>query len=419
MAATVDGNKKQGQAPQIGQDREARGATNRRGYGEGSINKRKDKNGKVIGYQVQVLLPTGRRKTLGTVPTKREAQKLAAQGQIDLAAGRLSATPRQTVAEYLAGWLEAKQPSVRYKTYVTYRTAISHATKHLGHLRLDALRPTHIEQCERELRTQFEQELGEKRGARTVQQVHSVLHNALRRAVRLDLIGRNPTEAVICPRPAQSERPTLSLEQAHAFFEATREEWPHALYVTLTSTGLRLGEALGLEWHDVDLEGQTLTLRRSQQRQTGKGFVLDELKTNKSRRVVPLMAVAVEALRSHRTRLRERRLLLGSDWVDSGRVFCSEVGTPLDPANVRRHYYAQLEAAGLPRVRPHDLRHTAISLMAAEGIPPHLIQAVVGHAHSSTTMDIYTHVLPASMGEVRDRMNAAYARVQRAAERVS
>jgi integrase len=395
------------QVPKSGLDMEAHAATNRRGYGEGSITKRKDKNGKVIGYQVQVLLPGGERKTLGTVRTKREAQKLAAQGQVDLAAGRLVSSPRQTVAEYLAAWLEVKQPSVRYKTYVTYRTAIGHATKHLGHLRLDALRPAHIEQCERELR--------QDKGARCVQQVHSVLHNALRRAVQLDLIARNPTEAVIPPRPTRSERPTLSLEQAHAFFEATRGEWLHALYVTLACTGLRLGEALGLCWEDVDLEGQMLRLRRSQQRETGKGFVLDDLKTPKSRRVVPLMAVTVEALRTQRTRQREQRLLLGSDWTNCGRVFCSEVGTPLDPANVRRHYYAQLAECGLPRVRLHDLRHTAVSVMAAEGIPLHLIQAVAGHAHASTTMDIYTHVLSSSLREVSDRMNAAYARVQDAA----
>jgi integrase len=92
-------------------------------------------------------------------------------------------------------------------------------------------------------------------------------------------------------------------------------------------------------------------------------------------------------------------------------VFTSDVGTPLDPANVRRHYYASLHRTGLPRIRLHDLRHTATSLMVTEGIPVHVIQAVMGHSTSVTTMDIYTHVSPASYREVRERMDAALAQV--------
>lgn len=371
-----------------------------RGHNEGSIFPRRRADGRITGYQVQVLLPDGRRRTLGTVKTRREALKLVHQGQVDVAAGKLVSTPRQSLATYLTDWLEAKRPSIRYKTHVTYRTAINHATRLIGDVRLDALRPAHVEACERRIR--------EGQGARTAEQVHTVLHAALRRAVQLDLIQRNPTEAVIAPRPKRSERPSLTLDQAQTLFEATRDDRLHALYVLLTTAGLRLGAALGLEWQSVDLDGGTIQLRQELQRQTGRGFVIEELKTVKSRRMVPLTRIAREALRAHQKSQGEHARLLGREWHHSKLVFTSVVGTPLDPANVRRHYYLALETAGLPRVRLHDLRHTASSLMASQGIPLHVIQAILGHSTSATTADVYIHVLPDSYRDATRRMDEAF-----------
>jgi len=170
-----------------------------------------------------------------------------------------------------------------------------------------------------------------------------------------------------------------------------------------------LSRGQGLTWDDVDLSARLLTVRRSLQRRTGQGVVTEELKTTKSRRVVPLMAVTIEALRLHKARQNELRLALGPKWPDLNLVFTSNKGGPLDSSNSRTRYYAALERAGLPRVRLHDIRHTATSLMATEGIPIHVIQAVMGHANSATTMDVYTHVAPTSYDDVRRRMDAAFA----------
>ncbi len=378
----------------------------RREYRTGSITERKDASGNVVAYQVQVVVPGGKRKTLGTVKTKREAKKLARQGQADLVAGRTVGTSRLTVGQHLDEWLETKRHGLAWKSFVTYRTCIEHAKRHIGRVRLQDLRTADIERCIAALRD-------EGKGEAMTLKVHSVLHNALHRAVQVDLISRNPCAAAIPPRPKRRERPTLTLDQAYDLFNATQDDWDHPLYVVLTTSGLRLGEALGLRWDDVNLVERTLTIRQALQRQTGRGQVRVDLKTAKSRRVVPLMSVAVEALRRHKVRQAQQRLLLGPEWQDSGHVFTSETGAPLDQSNVRtRRYYPALERAGLPRVRPHDLRHTASTLMASEGIPIHMVQAVLGHARSSTTMEIYTHVLPTSFQEVRDRMDAAYVRVQ-------
>jgi integrase len=375
----------------------------RRGHKEGGITKRYSRDGRLLGYQVQVKLPTGIRKTLGTTKRYREAVKLAQRGQVELAAGRLTTSPRQTLDTYLTAWLASKRPSLRYKTYVTYQTVIRHACARIGRMRLDAIKAKDIEDCERDL--------GSATGARTVQQMHMVLRQALDRAVKLDMIGRNPADAVEPPRSTTPERPSLSIGQAGTLFSATKNDRFFALYVVLTTTGIRLGEALGLQWDAVDLNDRVLLVRQELQRQTGKGLALEELKTEKSRRPVPLLEVAVEALRSHKAEQNELRLLLGPGWHDTNLVFTSSTGTALDPANVRRHWYAALNDSRLPRVRLHDLRHTATSLMGNEGIELHVIQAVMGHSTSVTTANIYMHVSPASYQEVRDRMDAAFARV--------
>lgn len=375
----------------------------RRGHKEGGITKRYSRDGQLLGYQVQVLLPGGRRKTLGTTKTRREAVTLAQRGELDVAAGRLAPSPRQTLEMYLTDWLEIKRLSVKYKTYITYKTVIRHACRNIGTMRLDAVRPAHVQQREDAVR--------EATGARTVQQVHMVLHQAFHRAVQLDLVGRNPVDAVEPPRYRKTERPALTIEQVGEFFTATKDDRFYPFYVLLITTELRLGEALGLQWSTVDLSERVITTRQQSQRQTGKGIALEDLKTTKSRRIVPLTALAMEVLQNHRGTQIEHRLLLGPQWHDWNLVFTSSTGTPLDPANVRRHYYAALERTELPRVRLHDLRHTAASLMAAEGIPLHVVQAIMGHATSVTTADIYTHVSPAGYREARDLMNQALARV--------
>ena len=157
--------------------------------------------------------------------------------------------------------------------------------------------------------------------------------------------------------------------------------------------GLRLGEALALGWHDVDLVGGTLTVRRSLQRVDGKlQFV--EPKTEKSRRTVLLPPVAVELLKRHRTRQRKERLLAGGDRQESGLAFTSTLGTPLDERNVRRAFKEVLTTAKLPKMRIHDLRHTCATLLLARGVHPKVVGEILGHSQVSLTLDTYSTVLP-------------------------
>jgi len=190
------------------------------------------------------------------------------------------------------------------------------------------------------------------------------------------------------------------------FLEEVNGDRLEALFTAALASGLRLGEALGLRWIDVNLDAGKLRVRQALQRIGGKlQFV--EPKSEKSRRAVSLPAFATDALKRHRDRQKEERLLAGSRWVETGLVFTSSIGTPLDERNVRRVFKALLKSADLPEMRIHDLRHTTATLLLAQGVHPRVVMEMLGYSQISLTLDTYSHVLPGLQADAAKRMNEA------------
>ena len=115
--------------------------------------------------------------------------------------------------------------------------------------------------------------------------------------------------------------------------------------------------------------------------------------------------MAISALYTHLSRRREERTLVGSRWTDSGFVFTTTTGTPIDPRNALRAFYAVLKKSGLPRLRFHDLRHSAATLLLVQGVHPRVVMELLRHTDFATTMDIYSHVLPILNREAADQMD--------------
>ncbi len=176
------------------------------------------------------------------------------------------------------------------------------------------------------------------------------------------------------------------------------------MYTVALALGLRQGEALGVRWEDVDLEAQTLRVRYALQRIDRKPTFV-EPKTTRSRRTLPLPPSIVTALRAHRVRQLEERLLAGERWQDWNLVFASTVGTPLDGHNVTHRLQKHLERAGLPRQRFHDLRHCCASLLLAQGVHPRAVMEILGHSQIALTMDTYSHVMPAMLRDAANLMD--------------
>ncbi|MGL5862860.1 MAG: site-specific integrase [Phycicoccus sp.] len=145
-----------------------------------------------------------------------------------------------------------------------------------------------------------------------------------------------------------------------------------------------------LQWQHVDLDAGTLQVVQTLQRVGGE-LLLKMPKTRKSRRTIPLPSPVVEALRAHKVAQGRERLAAGADWHDTGMVFASRVGTPMEPDNLRRSWYWVRAVLPEPRPRFHDLRHTCVTLLLTEGVAPHIVQEIVGHSAIDVTMTIYAH----------------------------
>lgn len=369
----------------------------RRANNEGSIYRRSDGR-----WCAAISVDHGRRKFFYGKTRQEVASRLTAA----LRNRQLGVPPsdgRQTVGQYLTDWLEhSVRSSLRPRTYEIYDVNVRRLMPYLGRFRLNGLAPPAIEKCYNAL-------LERGLSRRSVEQAHAVFHRALKQAVKWGLLGRNPTEAVNVPRPERREMRTLNEEQVQLLFEVTASHRLHSLWILLVTTGLRLGEALGLRWDDIDLTTGRLTVKRALQRQRVAGLVFVEPKTAKSRRTVHLAEGTIAALRELRRRQLEERLAGGPAWQDYGLAFCREDGRPVEPSSVAQRFRTTLETAGLPQLRVHDLRHTAATLLLRRGVHPKIVQEFLGHSTIALTLDTYSHVAPALHADVAVHMDALFA----------
>jgi integrase len=252
------------------------------------------------------------------------------------------------------------------------------------------LRPAHVQAAYNALSA-------EGLAARTVRQCHLTLHKALEDALRLELVVRNVSEATTRPRLKTEEMHWYKSDELARLFAASEGDRFHALLVLLGTVGLRLGEALGLKWSDIKMEGQTMTVGRTLQRvRGGGGLIFGEPKSRASGRTIELPKVAISALIAHGDLQKFERNRVGPAWEDHNLVFPSEIGTPIEQGRVFRRWRKVIESAGVPRYRIHDLRHTVATHLLAGGMQPPEVAATLGHSSPALVLQVYGHVIPSS-----------------------
>jgi integrase len=304
-----------------------------------------------------------------------------------------------TVGVYLDRWLnDSVRGSVRQSTFDrdSYLVRV-HINPILGRIKLKKLTALDVQGF-------YRNRLDFGLSASTVNKIHSVLHKALSQAVKWNMIPRNVAEMANAPRPTPEEMRPLSAEETRRLLDAVHGDRLEALYVLAVTTGMRRGELLGLKWSDIDLENAMVSVQRTLTRtDNGKRVALGEPKTKKSRRTIRLTEAAVEALRGHLQRQLREIEVLGDRYADEGLVFTTEVGTLINPSNLRQRSLAPLlKKAGLPHIRFHDLRHTCATLLFQSNVHPKFVQELLGHATIAITLDTYSHVMP-GMGDATAR----------------
>jgi integrase len=367
----------------------------RRGHGEGSIYQRSDGR-----WVAEITLEGGKRKSFYGKSRKEAADKLnrALQEQKQ---GKLATGPQQKLETYLNQWLEdVHKPTLRQSSYVKYRRLLDrHILPELGHIQVQRLTPQQVQAF-------YARKLHEGLSESVVSTMHRVLHNALDNAVKWNLVSRNVCDLVTPPHEKKRTVQLLTLQQAQHLLGVAQGHELEGLLTVAVTTGMRHGELAALRWSDIDFGSGSVHVHRTVNRLGGYGgFVESEPKTAKSNRTIVLPAFVLEKLKEHQIRQKESRLRAGAAWKDQDLVFCNRYGGFLNPDALLGRFYRLLEKAGLPRMRLHDLRHSAATILLGMGAHPKVVQELLGHSNISMTIDTYSHMLPSMQRETMSKLN--------------
>lgn len=345
--------------------------------------------------------------------TEAEAIKKRDDYIVTRQTAELVGTSNQLLADYLADWLKSVKLSRKHNTWKYYANAVNtHIVPKLGNLTLTEITAQHVDELLADLQevtyTTPKSGVVKSLTPRHIRGVRDVLRAALNRAIRRRLLKFNAAAVADAPSAEHKEAVPLDYEDVLKFLAAVKGHPLEALYVLAVALGLRQGEILGLRWSDVDLDRAELRTARQLVLHEGGRYELDETKTYKSNRVIPLPKFVVQALAERKQRQVDQWKAAAGRWVGNtwDLVFTTEIGTPINRHNLKRQYHAFLKAAGVPLARFHDLRHTTASLLFAEHMDSKQVQELLGHKKLATTMDIYTHIIRRVQKETTDKMES-------------
>lgn len=388
----------------------------RNANGVGSIRKIKTtRNGKPYVYwQARYTagydLGTGKQiqKSISGKTQQEVAKRLkAATASIDY--GTYIAPNKQTLGEWLDTWMDTYLLNVKPRTLGVYKSDIRlHIKPALGAVRLEALDAPMIQAFYQKLLKPSKQR---KKGlsAKTVKNIHGVLHKALQQAVLVGYLRFNPADACVLPRVEKPKIIPFDDVQISEFLTAIQGNRFETLFTVTLFTGMREGEVLGLTWDCVDFERGIITIDKQIQLHQEKGFEAYELASTKNGKCRSMMAAPsiMALLNRHRAAQAQQKLLAGSAWKNrDDLVFTDALGSHLTKPTVYREFKRVAAAIGRPDARFHDLRHSYAVAAIRSGDDIKTVQGNLGHATAAFTLDVYGHVTTQMKQEIAARMEA-------------
>ena len=286
-----------------------------------------------------------------------------------------------TFGDFLTShWLPAIEHTVRPSTFTSYRSHVTaHIAPRIGRARIGAVDATMLNSFYADLLANGRVKGRGGLSPSTVFRIHATVHRALRDAVRWGHLGINAADRCDPPRARTHEAHCWSPHELRSFLEAVHDDELGTLWHFIAMTGVRRGEALGLRWTNVDLDGGRAAITQTVIAVGGE-VQLSQPKTRRARRVIALDDLTVRKLANHRNLCGHHPL-----------VFCCDDGSPLDPGGVTKRFAALVRTAGLPLIRLHDLRHTHATMALRAGIHPKVVSERLGHSTVAITLDLYSH----------------------------
>lgn len=328
------------------------------------------------------------RKTGERWTSKRACRQAMQAHELELRTGVPVETTQQTLAAFMVQWLNGISSRVSPSTVVNYRDCWKRISPYLPEVQVQQLQTLTIQQAIRSMEQRYAPD--------TIRLTYTILHIALNQAVQWNLIARNPADGVVLPARKPVRRKSVwTVEETQRFLEKTRDDPLHPLWRLLLDTGMRIGEALALDWSRISLDTTPARVRidRTLTRTGSTDWLIGTTtKTRRGRRTLAIQPETAEALKALRIQQEERRVAYGDLWNDSGLVFSRDGGGLLLERHISKKLEAACAVAGVPRRTPHELRHTFTTLAAQRGVPLKLIADRLGHANTDLIAAVYAHV---------------------------
>ncbi len=304
---------------------------------------------------------------------------------------------------YLDKWLPGHK--ISKSTRQCYRDVIDYyVAPKIGAMRLSDIKRMHIKKLCDDL-------TGDGYAASTVKKTHTVLSSAFSCAIEDGLLAVNPCSRIKLPKKEHEDFNVFSANEAKAFMHECEQTSDRLglMFMFALSSGMRPEEYLALKWSDINFDQCSVSIQRVLIRPQKKDepWYFATPKTDRSRRTVRMQPSIIEKLKRHRTEQLQHMMLLGTEYRRHDLVFANEFGDPLDGHNNRRNFQRIMTAAGLVHklpMRVYDLRHSMATLMLINRESPKVVSERLGHHSISTTMDVYSHVLPDMQEEAAERL---------------
>lgn len=335
--------------------------------------------------------------------TQKEVREKMSKIIAEVDEGTYAEPTKLTVGMWLDEWLDTYvQHAVKPYTVDSYRSICkNHIKPRLGQTKLSKLTAPKVQSFYNELLTDS------GLSAKTVKNVHGILHRALNQAMRVGFIKTNV--AALCDPPKHQRQEVKPLEQddVSALLKAIQGHDFELIYKVTLFTGLRQGEVLGLTWDAVDLDKRTIYVNKQLTKTTKTGggkYILSPTKNSRGRNIY-IAPYVCELLREQKNRQQRMKARAGDEWNNEWNlVFTNEFGKHLTHGTAYKHFKAIAKQIGLPDARFHDLRHSYAVISLESGDSIKTVQENLGHATSSFTLDVYGHVSQRMREQSADRM---------------
>ncbi|GMA63771.1 site-specific integrase [Alicyclobacillus fastidiosus] len=362
-----------------------------------------------IVYTIGVL-PNGKRKQKweSGFRTKREAELALAKRLVEIGTNSYVEPTTLLFKDFVEAWATDKENQVRPTTWRSYSWNLRvYILPQLGSKKLKDLTAPQIQHFYSVIR-QMPRSDGKPGNIseRTILHVHLLLHQIFKRAVKWGYIGMNPCDLVDKPKVEEPDLNVWTLDEGRTFLKFAEANSLYPLFLLLFTTGMRIGEVLGLRWQDINFDENTLSVTQQVVFVKG-GYKIGPPKTKAGRRTIDINAQVTKALLDHRIHWNQLRELGGEHFqIDLDLVFCTKKGTPIFRSNVTKAYNEIVEKAGLKRIRIHDIRHTHASLLLEQGESIKVVQERIGHEKADVLLNRYAHVLPRMQRKAVDTFGA-------------